>query len=90
MRGLGGCRGQGAHDTAVPEMDGLIRFGCDRLIMGDHNDRQSLLFFELLENGHDLTPALGIQVTRGLVRQQQGGFSYQGASDGGPLAFSAR
>ena len=48
------------------------------------------LFVEVVEEGHDLVAGFGVEVSGGLVCEDDGGVVDQGAGDGDALALAAR
>ena len=59
------------------------------LVVGHHQDGLAALLVDLVQELHDLGTHLGIQVTGGLVRQDDGGVADQGAGDSHPLALTS-
>ena len=59
-------------------------------VVRDHDDGLAVFVVERLEQRQDLVAGLAVQVTGGLVAQQQRGISDDGARDADALFLSAR
>ena len=65
---------------------GLLGLG---LVVGHHQDGLAALLVDLVQELHDLGSHLGVQVTGGLVRKDDGGVSDKGTGDGNSLALTS-
>jgi len=77
------------HDPAVEEVDDAVGVAGVALGVGDHHDGGALLV-ELGEQVHHLLAVLGVEVTGGLVGEDELGIGDHGASDGDTLLLTAR
>lgn len=78
-----------SDDAAVEHTDdavGLLGLG---LVVGHHQDGLAALLVNLVQELHDLGSHLGVQVTGGLVRKDDGGVSDKGTGDGNSLALTS-
>ena len=77
-----------AGDDAVADGDDAVGELGDVGLVGDDDDGVAL-GVELVEEGHDLVAGLGVEVSGGLVGEDDGGVVDQGAGDGDALALAA-
>ena len=77
-------------DQAVAKGDDAVHIGGDLSVVRDHYDRQSALAVKAGDDFHDLDRNGRVQVSGGLVGEQDGGFVDQGARDGHALLLAAR
>ncbi len=76
-------------DGAVADGDDAVGVLGDVGLVGDEDDGVAL-GVEIVEEGHDLVAGLGVEVSGGLVGEDDGGMVDQSAGDGDPLALAAR
>ena len=86
VAGPGG--GMVAGDDTVADGDDAVGVLGDIWLMGDDDDGVAV-GMELVEEGHDLVAGFGVEVSCGLVGEDDGGFVDQGAGDGDALALAA-
>ena len=77
-----------AGDDAVADGDNAMGILGDVGLVGDEHDGVAF-GVEVVEEGHDLVAGLGVEVSGGLVGEDDGGLVDQGAGDGDALALTA-
>ena len=77
-----------AGDDAVADGDDAVGVFGDVGLVGDEDDGVAV-GVELVEEGHDLVAGLGVEVSGGLVGEDDGGAVDEGAGDGDALALAA-
>jgi hypothetical protein len=90
-RRLGGLRDRGGlflNDPAVEEMDGAVGMAGKARIVGDHTDGGALSM-EIAQQFHDGFAIAGIEISGGLVGEEDGGFSGESAGDGDALLLAS-
>src|ERR1700722_2335130 len=85
----GAGRGMVAGDDTVADSDNAVGVLGDIWLVGYDDDRVAV-GMEVVEESHDLVAGLGVQVSGGLVGQDDRGLVDQGAGDGDALALAAR
>src|SRR4051812_42720442 len=95
LRRLAHTSGSQRNISALPLQAALLEvqravgaFGGARIVR-DHDDGLAVLLVQRLQQVEDLVAGLAIQVTRGLVAQQQRGISDDGARDADALLLAA-
>ncbi len=81
-------RGMIAGDDAVADGDDAVGVLGDVGLVGDDDDGVAA-GVEIVEEGHDLVAGLGVEVSGGLVGEDDGGAVDEGAGDGDALALAA-
>ena len=81
-------RGVVGGDGAVADGDDAVGVLGDVGLVGDEDDGVAL-GVEIVEEGHDLVAGLGVEVSGGLVGEDDGGVVDEGAGDGDALALAA-
>ena len=76
-------------DAAVGEVNGAVGELGDFGVVGDQEDGLAAGFVEGQEDVEDGTAGLGVEVSGGLVGEEEGGIVDEGAGDGDALAFAA-
>src|SRR5579862_8620067 len=76
-------------DSPVPKPDDSTAMARDLLFVGDENHRLPVAI-KILEDAHDLSAGVRIEVPRGLVSQDQLGFVDNCPSNRDPLLLSSR
>ena len=77
-----------AYDTAsVHGYDSFLHHIHDLITVSHHDHRGSLLI-DKIQQSHDLNGIVMIQISRGLVRQNNGRLSRQRPCNGNPLLLS--
>src|SRR5882724_10023302 len=80
--------GMVAGDDAVADGDDAMGILGDIGLVGDYDDGVAV-GVELVEESHDLVAGLGVEVSGGLVGEDDGGAVDEGASDGDTLALAS-
>ena len=73
---------------SVQNMDHALRLTGDVVVVGDEHDGVALLM-QTVKNLHNVPRRAGIQISGGLVRQNQGRFCDQRTGDGDALLLAA-
>lgn len=74
---------------AVEEADDALGAGGDAVVVSDHDDGPAG-FPKVVKQGHDLLPALRVEVSRRLIGQEDRRIVGQGARQRDPLLLSSR
>jgi len=78
-----------ADDAPVPESDDPPAESGDVRLMGHEDDRDPRFPVEFHEKLHDLDTGMGVQITGGLIGQDQRRLVHESACDGHPLLLAA-
>ena len=76
--------------SSVEEFDDAAGLGSLLLVVGHHDDSATILTVQFVEQFHNLCTHLRVEVTSGLVGQQNLWVANDGTGDGHTLALSAR
>ena len=82
-------RRAGPRHTPVHHPDHTMRKSRHVLLVGDHDDRHILLCVQQPQKLHDLQRALGVQIARRLIGQNDLRIADQSPRDGDPLLLAA-
>src|SRR5579872_2272123 len=77
------------HDLAVLERDDPRTVFRDGLLVRDEHDRDAAIVLEALEDVHDLDAGAAVEISGGLVREQDRRIVQQRPRDGDPLLLAA-
>mmetsp|Transcript_9048 Transcript_9048/g.15294 ORF Transcript_9048/g.15294 Transcript_9048/m.15294 type:complete len:243 (-) Transcript_9048:279-1007(-) len=86
----GGVDCSDLEDLAVGHLDDAVGEVLEALVVGDHDHRDLVLDIEVDQDLHDDVRRLSVQVSRGLIEQQNGGIVRNGPRDGHSLLLSSR